>query len=320
MRRIALVLKLFLLIAFTLSVQAADQRKRIAVLDFDFAGVQRWWGGYNWDIGAGIADIVINDLVEEGSFRVIERRAINDVLAEQEFSNSDRADPSTAARIGKLLGVDAIVIGSITQFGAETKERSIGGIGGGWGGFGGAKVGTSEGKANVAINARVVNVETGEILAVARGEGDSSRSGLLLGGSGGGHGGFGSGEIDMRSSDFRETILGEATYEAAREVARGVTSSRNRIPAQERVLRGLVAYAADGTVILNIGSDQGVEVGMELSVERVSKTIKDPATGRVLRELTDPVATIRVTQVDAASAEASIVSGSGIRVGDTVRN
>ena len=169
MKRTGLIL--ISLAALTLCVQAAAERKRIAVLDFDFAGVQQWWGGNNWDIGAGIADIVINDLVEDGSFRVIERRAINDILAEQEFSNSNRADPSTAARIGKLLGVDAIVIGSITEFGAEKKESTIGGIGGGWGGFGGAKVGKSEGKANVAINARVVDIETGEILAVARGEG-----------------------------------------------------------------------------------------------------------------------------------------------------
>ncbi len=318
MKRIALLL--VPLVGLTLNLGAAGPRKRIAVLDFDFAGVQQWWGGNNWDIGAGIADIVINDLVEEGSFSVIERRAINQVMAEQEFNNSNRADPSSASQIGKLLGVDAIVIGSITQFGAEQKDRSIRGLGGNWGGFGGAKVGTSEGKANVAINARVVDVDTGEILAVSRGQGESSRSGLLLGGSGGGHGGFGSGEIDMRSSGFRDTILGEATYEAAQQVAHGVASSRNKIPTRNVELSGLVAYAENGMVILNIGSDQGVQVGMELSVERVTRTIKDPATGKVLRELTEKVATVRVTQADPASSEATVVSGSGIKVGDTVKN
>ena len=40
---------------------------------------------------------------------------------------SDRANPTSAARIGKLLGVDAIIVGSITQFGQETKNTKVGG-------------------------------------------------------------------------------------------------------------------------------------------------------------------------------------------------
>ena len=65
--------------------------------------------------------------MQDGVYSVIERNAIDKILAEQNFSNSDRANPDTAAKIGRILGVDAIIIGSITQFGRDDKNRSIGG-------------------------------------------------------------------------------------------------------------------------------------------------------------------------------------------------
>ena len=60
--------------------------------------------------------------MQDGTYSVIERKALDKILAEQNFSNSDRANPASAAKIGKLLGVDAIIVGSITEFGNETKN------------------------------------------------------------------------------------------------------------------------------------------------------------------------------------------------------
>jgi len=45
---------------------------------------------------------------------IVPARFLDKVLGEQNFSNSNRADPSSAAKIGKVLGVSAIIIGSIT--------------------------------------------------------------------------------------------------------------------------------------------------------------------------------------------------------------
>ncbi len=80
---------------------------------------------------AGIVDLLVTGLVKDGSYSVIERKALDKILAEQNFSNSSRADPSSAAKIGKLLGVDAIIEGSITEFGNETKKTNLGGGGDG---------------------------------------------------------------------------------------------------------------------------------------------------------------------------------------------
>ncbi len=294
-------------------------KKRVAVLDFEFGTVQQWWSG-NWDIGKGISDLIVTELVTDGTYSVIERSRLDAILAEQNFSNSDRASPATAARIGEILGVDAIIVGSITQFGTEQKDNRVGAALGRWGGVGAGKVGTSKGKATVAIDARVVDVHTAEILAVAKGLGESSRSGLLLGGFGAGRGGFGAAEIDMSSSDFRETILGEAVQEAVTELSSRLVEWSDRLPEHVVVVDGLVADIEGGTAILNVGSSHGVQIGDLLRVLRVVRTVKDPATGEVLRSITSEVGSLRVTEVDERSAVATVVSGSGITVGDQVTN
>jgi len=218
-------------LALTSSVTfAQSSRPTVTVFDLDFGSVQQWWSG-NWDIGKGIADLIVDELVNDGSYRIIERKALDKILAEQNFSNSERADPSaaTVAQIGKALGVKYMIVGSITKFGTEDKKVGVGGGGWGRGGFGLGKVGTSKGKATVAITVRMVDTTTGEIMASAKGEGTSKRTGLLLGGGGGGWGGGGGGSVEMGSSDFRETILGEATEAAVKDVATKLVNAKSRL-------------------------------------------------------------------------------------------
>ncbi len=209
---------------------AQSSRPTVAVLDLDFGSIQRWWEG-NWDIGKGIADLIVDELVNDGSYRVIERKRLDALLAEQNFSNSDRADPDAkvVSRMGKMLGVKYLIVGSITKFGTEKKNVGIGGGGWGGGGFGLGKVGTSKGKANVAVAMRIIDTSTGEIMASAKGEGLSSRSGLMLGGGGGKWGGAGLGEVSMGSSEYRETILGEATEMAVKDVVAKLVAAKSRL-------------------------------------------------------------------------------------------
>lgn len=185
---------------------APARRPRIAVLDFDYGTVQSASAamfGTNVDVGKGIVDLLVTGLVKNGTYSVIERKALDTILAEQNFSNSNRADPSSAAKIGKLLGVDAIIEGSITEFGNETKKTNLGGGGGNWHGVGLGGFGHSNSKANVAITARIINVDTGEIMAVADGTGQSSRSSTSMLGGGGNWSGYGGGHADFGSSDFQ---------------------------------------------------------------------------------------------------------------------
>ena len=207
---------------------AQSQRPAIAVLNFEFGSIQHWWSG-NQDIGQGISDLLVDELVNDGSFRVVERKRLDAVLAEQDFSQSERADPSakTLVQLGKALGVKYLIVGSVTKFGTEQSNKSFGG--GGFGSrFGVGNVGTAKGKANVAITARIIDTTTGEILASAKGEGTSKRSGLLL--SGGGGGAVSTvGHIEFGSSDFRDTILGEATDAAVKATAAKLIGAKSRL-------------------------------------------------------------------------------------------
>ena len=217
------------LVALSLSsVSAQSTRPMVAVLDFDFGSVQQWWSGTQ-DIGSGVSDMLVDALVNDGSFRLIERKRLDALLAEQNFANSERADPSakTLAQIGKVLGVKYVIVGSITKFGTEKSSKSVGG--GAFGSrFGLGSVGKAQGKANVAVTARILNVSTGEIMVSSKGEGTSKRSGLLLSG-GGGASRVAGGTIDFQSSDFHDTIIGEATDTAVTALAKDLVEKKNRL-------------------------------------------------------------------------------------------
>ncbi|MFZ0818975.1 MAG: CsgG/HfaB family protein [Candidatus Acidiferrales bacterium] len=295
------------------------RKKRIAVLDFDYATVQSGTAamfGTNVDVGKGITDLLITNLVKDGTYSVIERQAINKILAEQNFSNSDRANPASAAKIGKLLGVDAIIVGAITQFGNDDSHTNVGGGGGGLGGFGLGRVGVHKSKAIVAINARLVDIDTGEILGVAEGKGESQREGAALGGGGGNWSGFGGGGVDFGNSNFQQTIIGEAVKAAVDKLTLDVIADNTKLQTRTIVVDGLVAAVEGGQIVLNVGAKNGLKVGDQLSVERVTREIKDPATGAVIRRLSSPVGVIQITDVDDVSAVAKIISGADFKVGD----
>lgn len=310
----------------TLQAQApaAGARKpRVAIMDFEYGTVYSNVAaifGSNVDIGKGISDLLVNYLVKDGNYSVIERKALDKILAEQNFSNSDRADPNSAAKIGRLLGVDAIIVGSITQFGNDTKNTGVGGVGGGLGRIGIGGFSQKESKAIVGLNARIVNIDTGEIIAVAEGMGESKRKSTSLTGGGGSWGGFGAGGVNFGSSDFQNTIIGEAVKLATEKMSSEVIAGQSRVAVRAVVVNGLVAAVAGPQIILNVGSKAGVKVGDQLAVERVSQEIKDPATGKVIRRLAAPVGIVKVTEVDADSAVASIVSGAGFKVSDVVKS
>ncbi len=302
--------------------EATKRKPRIAVMDFDYATVQSASSalfGTNVDVGKGIADLLVTDLVKDGTYSLIDRKALDKILAEQNFSNSDRANPASAAKLGKMLGVDAILVGSITQFGNETKKTKIGGGGGNWGGFGVGGFGHSKSNANVGIDARLINVDTGEILAVAEGKGTSARSSTSLLGGGGNWHGWGGGNADFGSSDFQQTIIGEATKQAVDSLVTDLVADAPKVSIRTITVEGLVAAVDGGQIILNVGAKAGVKVGDQLEVLRVTKEIKDPATGNVLRRLTSTVGIVKATDVDDVSSICTPVSGSGFQAGDRVK-
>jgi curli biogenesis system outer membrane secretion channel CsgG len=318
-RYVRLVSTFFLLVA---SCAAQDTRKRVAVLDFDYgtvrSSVAAIWGT-DQDVGKGIADLLVQRLVEDGKYRVIERKALDKILAEQNFSNSDRADPSTAAKIGKVLGVDAIIIGSITKFGRDDKTTTVGGGGFGLGKFGVGGVQKRDAKAVCGISARMVDTSTAEILAAVTGNGESKRGGASLVGAGGGGGGAGAGAFDMSSKNFGQTILGEAVMAAVGSTGDQLDAKADALPTRKVEVSGLVADVSGNVLILNVGRSAGLQVGDKLEISRAVRTVKDPASGKVLKTITSKIGDATVTEVDASSATVVFVGSGPAKVGDVAK-
>jgi curli biogenesis system outer membrane secretion channel CsgG len=319
----------FLVAAFLFSLSlpfaSAQTKPRVAVMNFDYATVRDVSSaifGTDVDVGKGITDMLVEKLVNGGTFSVIERKALDAIVSEQNISNSDRFDNNSAAKIGRLLGVDAIIIGSITQFGRDDKSTNIGGsaVGGITRRFGIGGIGKKQSKAVVAVTARIVNTDTGEILSVSTGKGESKRSGTTLLGAGGSSEGAGGGVVDMKSSNFANTILGEAVGQAVESVASQLQANASKLPTRVVKIDGLVADSTGGVLILNVGSKAGIKVGDRLAVARTGREIRDPATGKVIRRIEESLGEVVITEVDEQSAVGKYTGSVPAKVGDRVHN
>jgi curli biogenesis system outer membrane secretion channel CsgG len=160
----------------TVAQAPAPQRRRIAILDFDFASTGLTGGAYSFADGGGpgqgISNLLTNRMVQNGTFSIIERSQIAAVLREQNLGASGRIDASTAAEIGRILGVDAVVVGSVTRFNVEERRSGVSVLG-----FGNSR---RRQIAEVEVTARMIDTTTAEILAVAEGSGEAEARGNSL--------------------------------------------------------------------------------------------------------------------------------------------
>ena len=124
-RRINGFLKICMILIVVFSVTNSGFSKelpRIAVIGFDSTAPGYIWG-INSELSKAASDIMINALIKTNRFRVFERIKLDAVLKEQDFqAYSGRVEPSTAVKIGHMLGVDTIIAGSITSI---TYKKSV---------------------------------------------------------------------------------------------------------------------------------------------------------------------------------------------------
>jgi len=147
-------------------------------------------------------------------------------------------------------------------------------------------------KSKAIVNACMVDIDTGEILGVADGKGESQRESTSLLGGGNWHG-FGAGGANFGSSDFQQTIIGEAVKLAVDQMSTGLISNNGKLQTRTVNVSGLVAAVEGGQITLNVGGKAGLKVGDQLNVERVTREIKDPATGTVIRRLASAVGVVK---------------------------
>ena len=274
------VMAVMLVIGMAGSAQAQD-KVRVAVLDFSNNSTWSWWGD---GLGSAAAAELTTQLVKTGRFTVVERAHLTTVLAEQNLGQTGMVTAATAAKIGKILGVQFLMAGAITQFSIERTTAGYRGIGG------------SLSTAESMLDVRLINTDTAEVMVVAEGKGTKRMGGGYFKGAG-------------AERTFDQGAAQEALRPAVEQVVQRVAAQSSTlasvIPAAPE---GQIVSSRDGLYFINRGQSAGVKVGQRFDVFRVVDEIKD-VDGRLLDKVIDKVGTIEVTQVLSQSAICKLIAG-----------
>lgn len=308
-------------LAFPAVAQNSTPKRRVAVLNFDYRAIDGdtlsgIFGG-DQDIGRGVSSLLIANLVQDGRYAVIEYAAIDKVLTEQDLSKTERTDPLVASRVGRMLGVDAILVGSITRFGPEQEPKKSSSKRGAFPAMSGGAVGrTNKSRAVVELTVRVVNPMTSELLVSVVGKGTSAEAGNFY------YASFTTkqGTFDFSSSQFAGTVLGEALHNAVDQTAAQLLSLSDKIPFAKYKVEGLVADVSAHELVLNVGSRDGLKIGDKLEVRHQVRVILIPLPNAGIHEITEEVGTATVTAIEAGSATATFSGKGPVVIGDSVHS
>lgn len=222
-------------------------KRRIGVVDFE----NKTAYGQN-RLGSAATDVLITELTKTGKFVVVERDKLNKIMDEQKLQASGAIDPKTVVKIGKILGLNAIVTGVISQFGEKTEGSDY------------LVVQSKRQIAETTIDVRVVDAETGQVVYADSGKGvgkASKRNVLGMGGRGG----------------YDESLAGDTLRAAIVQFTDNLVSQVNRKPWSCRI-----AKVSNGRLYLNAGPTMGVERGLELECYHLGAEVTDPTTGLLI--------------------------------------
>jgi curli biogenesis system outer membrane secretion channel CsgG len=140
-----------LVLAVVGAAPALAGKPRVAVLEFGNKALAAEWSR----AGEAAQDMFVTELVKSGRFSVIDRERLDALMREKELSLSGDIDPATAVRASRLLGVEYLLFGNVTEFGLTQQEAH--------GAFGIAFDVTRR-EFVAAVDCRLVSTTTGEIV------------------------------------------------------------------------------------------------------------------------------------------------------------
>ena len=277
------------------------QKKRVMVDEFDYSTVKSSVQAvFNTqaDIGKGIRAMLVKRMADANNVVIVERAKMDTLIKEQDFNAGNRVKKGSGARVGNISGADALLTGDIVIFGRDDKKTNIGAGGFARGPFAGIHIKKEEDKAVVAIDYRLVDAETSEVIATGEARGESTRKSSGFGGMAGVFGsGGGGGGIDMTSSNFGQTIIGEATQDCVNKLADILKEQTATMKKTVREVEGRVADVSGNTLVLNVGSADGVNVGETFEILRIVREVKDPVTKETLDVVTEKSGEMTITSV-----------------------
>jgi len=301
--------------------------RRIAVNSFDYSTVRgsiEQIFGQDEDVSRGIQALVINRITNGKKAIVVERNKLDSIEVEQSLKQKaplqETKDGKAPVQHGAALRfANAILYGDIVVFGRDDHKNSDSSFGTFIGGFTAwhtAKY-KSE-KAIVAINYRLVDARTSEILATGEARGESQRQSESAHGFVSGLIEAARGKVDMTSSNFAQTIIGEATIDCVDKIAANLDAQMEKIHFRNERMEGRVAFVNGAEITVNIGADAGVNEGDKLSVNRILNEIHDPVTHEIIDVATRKVGELTIISVRGRTATGHYTGAERSQIGDQV--
>lgn len=217
-------------------------------------------------LGKQVTDLMSKALTESGSYLVFERPDLNRVIAESQISGAKL----------NLIGVDALIVGSLTEFG----RKAIGETG-----FASS---TKRQVAFAKVDIRLVDTQTGHIFFATSGAGEASTETSST---------FGFGSQASYDGTLNDTAIRQAVSDAVSKL----TSELNTRPWATFPLK-----IEGNTLYIGGGKSQGVRPGMRFVVQTKGERIKSPQTGA---DITLPGRNIANIQIDALFGDSELNEG-----------
>jgi curli biogenesis system outer membrane secretion channel CsgG len=277
-------------------------KKTIAVTKFDASGAFVAKYG-SWDIGGGLAAMLVSELNKSNRFIVVDRADLAAVFREHEMALQGLT-ATKDLKAGQLLGAQLLIRGSVTEF----DEAETGGgfkIGAGTSILGGA-VGPQFTKGHVTVDLRMIETNTARVVETQTIDkkitGKALATELTTKG------------VNFGGDVFNKTPLGKASREAIQEAVSLIIERMEKVPWQ-----ALVAKVAEGKVYINAGENANLKEGNVLTCCRVIETITDPVTKEVLGVEEQQIGQVKITMVAPKYSTATYEGTRPPKMGDILR-
>ncbi len=257
----------------------------------DFENQAGWSGSY--DLGKNLSILLESALFDSGRFVIVDREKLTDVIAEQDLQASGRAAKAKGvAKTGLIRSARYIGTGAITEV-TENQSGADGGIS-----IGPMRLGGGKSEAQVVVIVKLIDTTTGEIVAKERIVGKAGNISARVG--------LSTGLINTDLGGFKKTPIGQAAQDCINKAAEVIAKKMETFPFEGAVIK----VNDSGQVIINRGSEFGMEVGQELVMAKEGELMVDPDSGEVLgKEEGVLIGKVKVAKVSEKISYADILEG-----------
>lgn len=204
-----------------------------------------------------VTDMFLQALTNSGNFLIFERPDLALLNREQELSNAQMS----------LVGVDTLVIGSLTEFGRSTTGES------------GFLSSSKKQEATAKVDLRLVDTTTGQVYESVTGSGNSSTESAST---------LGFGSVASYDGSLNDRAIGAAVNAVVEKLSLMMLNK----PWSADILA-----VEDGRIFFSGGKSQGVREGMTFNLVQKGRTIKSTTTGGNITLPSKVVGKLKVSQV-----------------------